>query len=113
MLVSFNASALGSTQPCPFPPVHEVKKSSVSNFNPLVTISHHCHENPNMPYDVRIIWIQRVVTSFLDDSLGHFRKALILLKEPDMIYIMNLMPHVMKPSYIKDIFALYIVVVIL
>ena len=63
-----------------------------------------------MPYDVRIIWIQRVVTSLPDDSLGHFRKALILLKEPDMIYIMKLMPHVMKPSYIKDIFALYIVV---
>ena len=33
-----------------------------------------------MPRDVRIIWIQRVVTSLPDESLGHFQEGNDLIK---------------------------------
>ena len=39
------ASALGSTQPSPFPVMQTMKKILVRSFNPLVTISHLCRRN--------------------------------------------------------------------
>ena len=65
---SVYASALGSTQPCPFPQMHITKKTTVENYNPLVTFSHFCHYIGIILMTSDFTRLQRVMTSFLDTS---------------------------------------------